>query len=78
LVLLHDAGAERRNTYHRAIAEGLPAGYGVDDGAALYFRGSEFVEAVSTNPLTRAYRVARVDGRVVETPLPTRLLCGDG
>jgi hypothetical protein len=71
-------GAERRAAYHSAIAEGLRPGFGVDDGAAVHFCGSELVEAVSTKPIARAYRVERVAGRVVETPLPTRLLCGHG
>ena len=32
--------AQRRPLFHRLVADGtLPGGYGVDDGAALVFRG---------------------------------------
>jgi dipeptidase E len=32
----------RRDAFHRAVADGeIPAGWGVDDGAALHFKGTE-------------------------------------
>jgi peptidase E len=43
----HYDGEGRRSAYHAAIAEGVPAGYAADDGAALHFRGTELAEVVS-------------------------------
>ena len=65
---------DRRSTYHRVVADGFGAGYAADDGAALHFAGSGLVEAVSSRPEAGAYRLARVDGRAVETRLPVRFL----
>jgi dipeptidase E len=70
----YDQGGKRQLAYHRAIAEGLPGGYGVQDGAALHFHGAQLVGAVASTPDARAYRVERVHERVVETPLPVRFL----
>ena len=70
----YDGEKERRSTYHRLIAEGLPGGYAADDGAALHFRGTDLVEVVSSRPNATVYRVDRIDGRVVETPLKARYL----
>jgi dipeptidase E len=65
---------ERRRAFHRAIAEGMGAGFAADDGAALHFAGSSLVEVVSSRLDAAAYRVEQVDGRVVETRLPVRFL----
>ncbi len=70
----YDGEADRRPTYHRLVAAGMPAGYAADDGAALHFRGSELVGALASRTGARAYRVERVNGVVVETCLPTRTL----
>lgn len=70
----YDGEDERRSAYRKAIADGLPAGYAADDGAALHFRGMELVEVVSSREGASAYRVALVDGRVEETRLETRYL----
>ena len=74
----YDGEAERRPTYHRLVAEGFPGGFAADDGAALYFRGTELVEAVSSRPGAGAYRVALVEGHAVESRLDVRYLGGDG
>jgi dipeptidase E len=74
----YDGEAERRPTYHRLVAEGFPGGFAADDGAALYFRGTELVEAVSSRPGAGAYRVALVEGHAVESRLGVRYLGGDG
>jgi dipeptidase E len=55
-----------RAHFHRAIAGGLPAGYALDDGAALHFVGGGLVEAVSSTREAKAYRASLADGRVVE------------
>jgi peptidase E len=73
----YDGESQRRPTYHRVIADGAQAGFAADDGAALHFAGTTFVEAVASRPDAGAYRVARVHGRVVETRLPVRFLGAD-
>ncbi len=47
----------RREGYLRAVAEGMPAGYGVGDSAALHFIGTELAEVVSSRPQASAARV---------------------
>jgi dipeptidase E len=67
----YDGEETRRPTYRRLVAEGLlPAGYGVDDGAALHYVDTEPIEAVSAREGATAYRVGP-DG---ESPLEARLL----
>ena len=70
----YDGEEHRRPTYQRLIEEGFGAGYGADDGAALHFRGTDLVEAVSSRLEASAYRVELVQGRVKETRLETRFL----
>ena len=70
-----DGEAQRRSTYHALVASGgLPAGYAVDDGAALVFDGVELREVVSSRPDAAAYRVEAVDGTARETRLATSFL----
>jgi dipeptidase E len=66
----------RRAAYRDAIADGMPAGYGVDDGCALLFEGTRLHEAVAARPQAGAWRVEERDGQVVETPLDVRVLPG--
>jgi len=68
----YDGESERRPHYHRALLDGFPAGYAVQDGAALHFVGRELVGAVASRPDARAYRVEVRDGQVVEEAIPTR------
>ena len=72
----YDGEAARRPTYHGLVAAGiLPDGYAADDGAALVFAGTDLVEAVSSRPEARAYRVERAPGGgAIERVLPTRYL----
>jgi peptidase E len=70
----YDGEEQRRPLLHRLVAEGFPAAWAADDYAALYFRDAALDEAVASRPGAGAYRVEAVDGRVVETPLPVRLL----
>ena len=70
----YDGEALRRSTYHQFIQDGLPDGYAADDSAALHFVGTELVEAVSSQPNARTYRVERHGDSVTETPLATRFL----
>ena len=54
----YDGEPGRRPAYLDAIGTGrLPDGYAADDGVALHFRDGELVEAVSSHPEGRAFRV---------------------
>lgn len=65
--------AQRRPLFHRLVTEGsLPAGCGVDDGAALVYHGTDLHEAVSQVPGAGAFRVEAVDGEIREAALPVR------
>ncbi len=71
----YDGEAQRRPLFRKLVAEGrLSAGYGVDDGAALVFDGTELREVVSSRPGAAAYRVEAIDGEAHETRLPVRQL----
>jgi peptidase E len=71
----YDGEKERRPTLFRFIARGqLPDGFALDDYTAAHFVGRRFVEAVSSRPQAKAYRVVRVGKRIVEEVLPTRFL----
>jgi peptidase E len=71
----YDGEAQRRPLFRKLVAEGvLPPGYGVDDGAALVFRGTTLAECVSARPNAAAYRVERTAAGVSETPVECRRL----
>ena len=70
----YDGEPLRRPTYQRLVASGFPAGYAVDDAAALVFEGTDLVEVVASSPEARAYRVTLGPEGAVETPLPVRYL----
>lgn len=82
----YDGEEERRPAYLDMVGSGeLPDGYAADDGCALLFRDGELVEAVSSRPGARAFRVHlagggldAVDGMqaptVAESPLEVRFL----
>ena len=72
----YDGEEQRRPLYHRLIGDGFPAGYAIDDDAAIHFVGEDIREVVTARQGATAYRVERVDGRVVETKLEARLLTG--
>ena len=67
----------RRAVYRQAIADGLPAGYGVDDGCALLFKGTRLHEVVAARAMAGAWRLELRDGEVVEEPLAPRVLPRD-
>jgi dipeptidase E len=65
----------RRAAFTEAIASGMAPGYGVEDGAALHFVGTELKEVVCSRPGARAaYVSADARGQVVERELPARFL----
>lgn len=54
----YDGEVDRRPTYLDLVGtRSLPSGYAVEDGCALVFRDGELVEAVSSRPDARAFRV---------------------
>src|SRR5437588_4655711 len=53
----YDAEPERREQYHRLVADGMRDGFAVDDGVALHFEGTTMTRAVSDRRSGRAYRV---------------------
>jgi peptidase E len=70
----YDDKPERRAEYQRAIADGMPAGYGTGDGAALHFVGTTLERVVTSRPHARAYHVAPEGAEVIETELATHFL----
>jgi peptidase E len=65
----------RRDEFRKAVAGGIPAGFGAGDAAALHFVGTELEHVVSSRPGARACRVRRDGrGRVREQELPVRYL----
>jgi dipeptidase E len=70
----YDKEAHRRPAYHLAIGSGMPAGYAVDDGAALHFVDESLTRVVASRPQAHAYRVEAVGGSVVELELPVEYL----
>jgi peptidase E len=71
----YDGEPDRRPVYRDAVATGaVPAGWGVDDGAGLLFRGTRLAEVVAARPGARAHRVHAVGGDAVEEVIEPRLL----
>lgn len=70
----YDGEAQRRPTFHRLIASGLPAGVAADEGAAIHFVGRRILRCVSSRPNAKAYRVRREREQVIEEPLATTYL----
>jgi dipeptidase E len=65
----------RREAFLARIEAGIAPGFGVGDGAALHFVGTELAEVVGSRPDARAVHVTRgEDGRAVEHELPVRYL----
>ncbi|MGY0233951.1 Type 1 glutamine amidotransferase-like domain-containing protein [Longispora urticae] len=75
----YDAEDQRRPLFHDALLKGeLPVGYGVGNLVSVHFHGDTLVEAFSARPDGEAVRVEAVDGRIVETRLPVRVLPANG
>ena len=69
----HDSESGRRSVYLEAVRAGeIPAGWAVDDGAALLLRGTALAEVVTARERARAYEVTP-DG---EQALPARSIAG--
>ncbi|WP_419817755.1 Type 1 glutamine amidotransferase-like domain-containing protein [Glaciibacter flavus] len=71
----YDAEDQRQPLFHAALKSGeLSTGYAVGNLQSLHFDGDEFVTAISPVADGLALRVEAVDGEIVETPLPIRVL----
>lgn len=71
----YDSEERRRPTFHRMVADGtLPAGWALDDGAALRFEGTRMTEAVRDRDAVFAYRVDRQGNSAVEERIEPRRL----
>jgi dipeptidase E len=67
----HDSEPARRPEYLEAVRSGeIPAGWAVDDGAALVFTHTQLTEVVTARKSARAYEVTQKG----ERELPARLL----
>lgn len=72
----YDSESQRRPLYQALIANGFPAGYAIDDDAAIRFVGQDLAEVVTARTGASAYRVQRGTTGVVEMKLEARLLPG--
>lgn len=70
----YDGEVDRRPTYHRCVADGLPAGVAADDGVGLHYKSGALHRIVSSRPDAAAYRVECIDGQVHETRLSAESL----
>jgi peptidase E len=66
----YDGEELRRPRYAELVRDGFPQGIGLDDDAALRYKGTELVEVVTSREGARAYRVS-TEG---EEPLEARML----
>jgi peptidase E len=73
----YDEECDRRMAFLEAIADGFPPGFGVGDGAAVHFVGTELAEVVASRSGARAvYAGPDGAGGVLERELPVRYLGG--
>jgi peptidase E len=75
----YDGEVERRPSFHRMVASReVPAGIGIDDGAAAHFVGRRLVRVVSARPKAGGYAIRRRGREAIETPLPVARLTRGG
>lgn len=70
----YDGEPRRRPAFQKMVADGLPPGYGVDDGCALHFVDGQLKRIVASRPAARAHRVELMQGNTVETALDADFL----
>jgi len=71
----YDGEADRRPCLHKFVKEKkLPAGYALDDGAAIHFVGDKIARIVSSRPDARAYHVQLNGCEISEKLLPAEFL----
>ncbi|HUG63741.1 MAG TPA: peptidase E [Gaiellaceae bacterium] len=66
----YDGEERRRPVYNELVADGFPAGYAADDGAAFHFVGTALREVVASDAGSRGYRVEAG----AERPIKPRIL----
>jgi dipeptidase E len=66
---VHYDDEKRRCAFRAAIEDGMPPGYGVGNGAALHFVGTELARVVSSRREANAFRVAAKRRKAIETAL---------
>jgi peptidase E len=64
----------RREAFARHVGEGMPGGYGAEDGVALHFVGRDLSRVVTSREGARAFRFQRRRGTVVERELEAEFL----
>ncbi len=70
----HYSSPQRRTAYENAISSGsLPAGYGVDDDAALHFDGDGLRSVIRLTETATAHHVSLKDGTIVDKELDSSL-----
>ncbi|MBG0829315.1 peptidase E [Planomonospora sp. ID67723] len=72
----YDSDPQRRELLHASVGAGeLPDGYAADEGVALHYVGTDFIQAVTVNPGGYAYKIEH-DGAdsVKEFRIEPRLL----
>jgi len=67
-------GSERHREFEHRLDEVSAIGFGVNDGAALHFIGTELAQVVASRPEARAYRIDRRGERARTTQVATRHL----
>ncbi|MEO3871428.1 peptidase E [Nonomuraea sp. B12E4] len=72
----YNSEPQRRQLLQRSVAEGeLPGGYAADEGVALHYVGTEFIQAVTVDPSGYAYKLdSDGTGGVKELRIEPRLL----
>ena len=71
----YDGEAGRQETYHRLIKESqLTDGFALDEGVGVHFIGELVHDIVTGKKGSRAYRVTRKNGKIVEKPLKARFV----
>jgi dipeptidase E len=65
----HYNRGRRRSRFRQVIGEGVRGGFGVGDGAALHFHGTELKDVFRERPDCTASRVSRESGKVREVAL---------
>lgn len=72
----YDGEPQRRPLYRRLVASGFPAGWAIDDDAAIHFADGAVAEVVTARPGATAYRVAQAPAPpgFTEVGQPARLL----
>ena len=70
----YDGEAQRRPLYHKLVAEGFPAGYAIDEDAAVHFIDQKVHNVVSSRKNAMAYYVEMQNSSIVEKKLETQII----